>query len=110
MLDSNTTIKGVHVSEIYVDQGIINGPIFAAYTPYGIQRMESKLAGRIQAYGRGDSYTEYNWKGEIDWVYTDTYEGLLKEVRENKHLHRIIKQNLIQNLRMYRRQNESINT
>ena len=52
MLDSNTTIKGVHVSEIYVDQGIINGPIFAAYTPYGIQRMESKLAGRIQAYGR----------------------------------------------------------
>ena len=124
MIDSpNLKIKGVPVHRIYIDQGMVGTSrpgyhFFAAYTPYGIQKLESKFAQRIQAWARGEGYPEYGYhrvnghlERKVDYVYRDKFEKLLKEIKTNKHLHRIIKQNLVQNLRMYRKgMNENIHT
>lgn len=89
-----TLIMGVPIKEVYTDQGPINthfkGYSFGCwYSPHGIQQLESDYCRRIQGTNRyGDP---------IDMNPTD----IAQHIAEEPHLHRIIKDNLILNLKNY---------
>lgn len=84
-----SNVKKIKIEDIYVDQsqvfvkGFKKCPnIFSSYTAYGIKCIDSEYGRRI----------------------CDTQEDpktLEKEIRNNPHLHKIIKDNLIQNLWSY---------
>lgn len=68
------------MEELYRDYGISNdGFIFAAYTPYGIKLMDKAYCERIV-------------KGE----------DCSNEIKENPHLHPVIKENLLYNIELRR--------
>ena len=73
----------VNMDKMYVDQSMKNSQygdrnLFSAYTPYGIKQIDSEFAKRIM---EGDEPKE-----------------LREDIKENPHLHRRIKRNLIFNL------------
>lgn len=73
------------IEDYYVDQqyeyfGRPGYQFFNAYTPYGIQRLDSQYGERIRG-GQEDK------------------KELAKEIRKNIHLHKKIKENLLWNLR-----------
>ena len=98
----------------YRDQAIqgFHPGIFSFYTPYGIQKLDTRFCNRIRAFKRGESFTEYAmcyWsvfsnkpkhepRKEVEYVWTDTYESLKKDIAECPHLHQDIKDNLLFNL------------
>lgn len=103
------------MEEIYQDQvmkqvHICDRTISSFYTPTGIQKIDARFANRIQAFHKGESFTEYsnNYskarfndgqpKKEVEQVWTDTHESLKKDIEENPHLHPTIKENLLYNL------------
>lgn len=93
----------MNFEEIYLDQAVKQTSMFdrritSFYTPEGIRRMDTQFSKRIMAFKRGESYTKYNWRGEVDWVYKDTLDGLKREIEECPHLHSTIKENLLFNL------------
>jgi hypothetical protein len=109
-------INGVPVSEIYRDQAVrcdrfLDRQMVAAYTPWGIKKLDTRFCNRIRAFGRGEEYVEYAWsyghghgkppEKEVEHTFKDTLRSLEKDIKECPHLHDIIKQNLLENLRKY---------
>lgn len=81
----------VNMDKIYVDQGgsrvfFADRCISTFYTPFGIKQLDSEFSKRIMDL-RNDPEKIKNSK------------ILLKEIKENPHLHRKIKRDLIVNLK-----------
>ncbi len=81
----------VDVDKIYFDQAMEKGQVLwrsitSAFTPFGIKQIDSKFARRI---------TEGIPSGKEDPV------KLEEDIRANENLHKIIKDNLIENLHSY---------
>ncbi len=94
------------LTDLYVDQAPERGFVSAFFTRWGIQKIDSRFHNRIQAFKRGESCTEYalNYsfkppQKEVEYFWTDTFESLEKDIKENPHLHDKIKENLLYNLR-----------
>ena len=73
------------MDKIYVDQATENSyygdrHFFAAYTPVGIKKLDSNYIKAIQ-------------EGKVDSDF------LTKQIRKNPHLHPLIKENLLYNLK-----------
>lgn len=107
----------MNFDEIYRDQAIyqISTPgyhVLTAYTPEGIRKLDSLFCQRILAFRRNKPYIEYSWSywsplsdepkrppvKVVEKIYNDTKKTLKKDIRNNPHLHPIIKENLLYNL------------
>jgi hypothetical protein len=78
-------MKTIDMDSIYRDQAIVRTAavgyrFFTAYTQYGIKKMDQEISQRIM-----------NKQG--------TEEELITEVKRNKHFHKMIKDNLISNIK-----------
>jgi hypothetical protein len=96
-------MASINMDELYRDQAAENFRVpgyqfFSVYTPVGIQRIDARFCKRIQAFKRGESFTERDWRGDVEQVWADTHESLKKDIEENPHLHKDIKANLLFNL------------
>ena len=105
------------MEEIYRDQcgkhvQFYDRTISSFYTPYGIQKLDTRYCNRIRAFQQGKTCTEYAWsywspysnepkrepRREIEHQWNDTYESIKKDIDEDPHLHPKIKENLLFNL------------
>jgi hypothetical protein len=87
------------MEKMYVDQaGWEHGVVSSCYLPEGVRRMDTLFANRIMAFGKGESFTQRNWRGDVEWVWVDTEESIRRDINENPHLHPEIKKNLLYNL------------
>lgn len=88
----------------YVDQAAVNDTgVFAAYTPYGIAKIDHDFSCRIRNIGTGRMHKDRNGK---EWR-NETPQVLRDEILDNEHLHPCIIENLLQNLDTYEAKCES---
>lgn len=121
-----------NVDELYIDQAMVsnnfgNRGVFAAYTPYGVKRIDSDFCTRIQDIQNGPDEAveriQRDFGRELEEVSRGYYyckearlagiqnraaeklahvgedpEKLREEILVNPHLHACIKENLIGNL------------
>lgn len=74
-------------AKMHIDQAAVHSwwgerTFFASYTPYGIKQLDGEYCKRI-------------------CNLNEDPEKLKKEIKENPHLHKLIKQNLLLNLKNY---------
>lgn len=103
--------KKINIDKLYQDQCLETGNlggllVYNILLPRGIKKLDQRFTNRILAFGRNEIFTDYAYnysfsppKQEVEMVYDDTYEGLKKEITSDSHLHPIIKENLLFNLK-----------
>ena len=78
------------MNAVYIDQAPMFGLVSAVYTPYGLKEMERNLIKEVQSF-QGDVRPR---KGK-----EEAMEELKWAILDNPHLHFVIKQNLVSNLK-----------
>ena len=105
------------MEELYVDQAIHQQrwPIRHFYTPIGIRRLDTRFMHRIMAFRDRQECVEYSYNystrpptRQVENRWHDTFESLRKDIRQCPHLHRVIKKNLLGNLKTANRSRRDV--